>query len=58
MLAEGRAPLVDSQFFVEEAVARGPDEAGLELEFHCWLTAQHPGVYKASHSSTPGRNLP
>lgn len=58
MQAQGRAPLVDSQFFVEEAVAPGPDEAGLELEFHCWLIVQHPGDHKASPSSSPRRDLP
>ena len=56
MQAQSRAPLVDSQFFVEEAAALGPDEAGLELGFHRSLIVQHPGEHNASPSSTTPRS--
>ncbi len=55
MRAQGPAPLVESQFFVEETVAPGPDEALLKLEFHCWLIVQHPGDHKASTLGSASR---
>ncbi len=47
MQAQHRTPLVVSQFFVEEAVVRGPDESGFELELHGGLIVRYAIKHKA-----------
>ena len=57
MQAQHRTPLAVSQFFVEESVALGPDETGLELKFHSWRNVPYPIKNDASRSVSASGSL-
>ncbi len=56
--AQHRTPRVVPQLFVEEAMVPGPDETGLELEFHSWLNVLCPIRHKPGPANSQYGGLP